>query len=154
MKKFGIIALLCVLAFASGLLAASSHPTAHNKIQGLAIMLVPTGPFKDNLSSGGFAVVASPGLRNQSAKPFYTAEEVFAFIQAPPKDPDHAGLLNVSQNGVWIYAEPNPDVYYTPAATEEYNKLLRLCEKHNIPVFLGDTDWKRALPDVKGEPHT
>ena len=116
-------------------------------------MLVPTGPFKDNLGPGGFAVVASAGLRDQPSKPFHTAEEVFAFIQAHMEDPDHIGKLNVKQDGIWIYAEDHPDVYYWQGATEEYNKLLILCEKHEIPVFLGSTDWKRALPDIKQAPH-
>lgn len=139
MKTFGIC-LLILFAFATALFAGG--PSMDN---GLSVHMIPdTFPFK-----GGFVVVASTSLHEQPAKPFQTAKEVFAFITAHLKETED---LQIRRHGIWIYAEDPVDICYTPAARKQYNELLSLCAEKNIPVGLGFTKWRPALPEMKQKP--
>jgi hypothetical protein len=111
---------------------------------GLSVHMIPDRFSNVDGRTGGFVITAPIG--QQPAKAFQTAKELFDYVRSQPK----SDLLDIRRNGVWIYSDGRDD--YSPATVKEYNKLLSLCADAKITIWLGETTWRPALPNLQQKP--
>lgn len=135
--KYPIFSFLCLV---TSLSAFAGGPTLDG---GLSIHIIPDR-FSEPGKSRGF-VVTTP-IPKQPSKVFPTAKELVDYIVSLPK----SDQLNIPRNGIWIYSDDAD--FYSPATIKEYNQVLSLCAEKHISVWLGETTWRPALPNLKQKP--
>jgi hypothetical protein len=135
--KYSIFSFLFLV---TSLSALAGGPTLDG---GLSIHIIPDR-FPESGATRGF-VVTTP-IPKQPSKVFLTAKELVDYIVSLPK----SDQLNIPRNGIWIYSDGAD--FYSPATIKEYDKLLSLCSDHHIGVWLGETTWRPALPNLQQKP--